>query len=175
MPSLAVWTSCSTRRVRGWTKAPCEAYSMDRRHRASKRLWSQYEQLPEEVKRTADRCFALLKLALAHPSLRFKKAGQFWSARVGLDYRALAVEDPDGFVWVWIGTHAGIRSLARPLVNAGAWCPMGVRQFGAAAKPLWECARLRAPCTARLVTRHVAVACSRSHQVSDVVSGALTA
>jgi hypothetical protein len=25
---------------------------------------------------------------------------------VGVQYRALAVEAPDGFVWFWIGTHA---------------------------------------------------------------------
>jgi hypothetical protein len=40
-----------------------------------------------------------------HPSLRFKKVGSFWSARVGRDYRALAVEDGADFVWVWIGAH----------------------------------------------------------------------
>jgi hypothetical protein len=28
-----------------------------------------------------------------------------WSARVTLDYRALAVEAPNGYVWLWIGQH----------------------------------------------------------------------
>jgi hypothetical protein len=32
--------------------------------------------------------------------------GRFWSVRVGLRYRALAVEGDDGLVWFWIGTHA---------------------------------------------------------------------
>ena len=41
----------------------------------------------------------------AHPSLRFKKVGKLWSARVGRDHRALAVEDGDDFIWVWIGAH----------------------------------------------------------------------
>jgi len=41
----------------------------------------------------------------AHPSLRFKKVGQFWSARVGRSHRALAVQDNGDFVWVWIGSH----------------------------------------------------------------------
>jgi len=31
--------------------------------------------------------------------------GGFWSARVGLAFRALAVEDEDDFIWVWIGPH----------------------------------------------------------------------
>jgi len=29
-----------------------------------------------------------------------------WSARVGLHYRALAVEDGGNLLWVWIGTHS---------------------------------------------------------------------
>jgi len=37
--------------------------------------------------------------------LHFKKVGAFWSARVGIHYRALAFEDKDDFIWVWIGTH----------------------------------------------------------------------
>jgi hypothetical protein len=34
-----------------------------------------------------------------YPALRFKKIGRFWSARVGGNYRALAIETRDGFVW----------------------------------------------------------------------------
>jgi hypothetical protein len=42
----------------------------------------------------------------AAPSLHFKKIGRFRSVRVGLRYRALAVEVADGLVWFWIGSHA---------------------------------------------------------------------
>jgi hypothetical protein len=49
--------------------------------------------------------FALLKEHPAHSSLRFKKTGNLWSARVGLQHRALAVEDGKDFIWVWIGPH----------------------------------------------------------------------
>jgi hypothetical protein len=49
--------------------------------------------------------FKLLKQDCRHPSLQFKQLGDCWSARVGLHYRALAVEDGPDFVWVWIGTH----------------------------------------------------------------------
>ena len=48
---------------------------------------------------------ALLKGNPRHPSLQFKKLGKFWSARVGLSHRALAIEDGEGFIWVWIGPH----------------------------------------------------------------------
>jgi hypothetical protein len=36
-----------------------------------------------------------------------------WSARVGSDYRALALEEADGFSWIWIGTHAEYDRLLR--------------------------------------------------------------
>ncbi|MCC6125415.1 MAG: hypothetical protein IT426_10660 [Pirellulales bacterium] len=75
------------------------------KHRTAKRFWDLYTALPEEVRRLADKNFDLLKKDSSHPSLHFKKVGKFWSARVGLGHRALAVPDGDDFVWVWIGTH----------------------------------------------------------------------
>ncbi len=41
-----------------------------------------------------------------HPSLQLKKAARFWSVRVGLHYRALAVESSGDLVWFWVGSHA---------------------------------------------------------------------
>jgi hypothetical protein len=38
--------------------------------------------------------------------LRFKKVGRMWSARVGIHYRAAAVEDGPDIVWFWIGHHS---------------------------------------------------------------------
>lgn len=75
-------------------------------HRASPRFWVCYHRLPEEIQRHADRGYALLRQDPRHPFLHFKKVGEFWSVRVGLRYRALALEDGADFVWVWIGTHA---------------------------------------------------------------------
>ncbi|MBK5970873.1 ParE family toxin-like protein [Thiorhodovibrio winogradskyi] len=57
------------------------------------------------MRRRADAAYALLRDNPRHPSLRFKKVGALWSARVTLDYRALAVEAPNGYVWFWIGQH----------------------------------------------------------------------
>jgi hypothetical protein len=62
--------------------------------------------LPAAVRSLADANFALLKSDPHHPSLQFKKVGRYWSARVGLRYRALAVEVDTGFLWFWIGSHA---------------------------------------------------------------------
>jgi len=75
-------------------------------HCASPDFWSCYRALPAEVQGLADKSFSLLKADSRHPSLHFKKVGRFWSARVGLHYRAVAVEAPDGLLWFWIGTHA---------------------------------------------------------------------
>ena len=76
------------------------------RHRATPRFWLCYRQLPEDVQRLADKSYALLRQNPKHPSLHFKKVGRFWSVRVGLHYRALAVDNNDELVWFWIGSHA---------------------------------------------------------------------
>ncbi len=76
------------------------------RYRATPRFWSCYQQLPEEVRRLADRSYELLRQNPHHASLHFKKAGRLWSVRVGLHYRALAVEHEGDIVWFWIGSHA---------------------------------------------------------------------
>ena len=74
-------------------------------HYASPGFWSCHRALPDEVRDLADRSFSLLKADPRHPSIHLKKVGRFWSARVGLHYRALAVEVPDGLLWFWIGSH----------------------------------------------------------------------
>jgi hypothetical protein len=75
------------------------------KHQASASFWRAYGGLPPEVQQLADENFVLLKSNPRHPSLHFKKVGRFWSARVGLQYRALAVEGEDALVWFWIGDH----------------------------------------------------------------------
>jgi hypothetical protein len=75
-------------------------------HHATPEFWACYRALPPFVQQAADRAFAILKVDPRHASLRLKKVGRFWSARVGLHHRAVAVEAADGFLWFWIGTHA---------------------------------------------------------------------
>jgi hypothetical protein len=72
----------------------------------SPEFWENYRQLPADVRELADKNFKLLKQDSHHPSLRFKKIGIFWSARVGIRYRALAKERDEGLVWFWIGHHS---------------------------------------------------------------------
>ncbi len=74
-------------------------------HRTTDRFWKCYGKLPEPVQKISKKNFELLKTAPSHPSLHFKKVGKFWSVRIGLNHRALAIEDGKDFIWVWIGTH----------------------------------------------------------------------
>lgn len=83
------------------------------RHRATPDFWHHYQQLPDEIQALADRRYELLKQDPRYPSLHFKKVGQFWSVRIGIHYRALAVEKNTDIAWFWIGTHAEYDRLLR--------------------------------------------------------------
>ncbi len=83
------------------------------RHFASQAFWDAYGRLPEQVRALADKNYALLKENPQHPSLQFKKVGRFRSVRVGLRYRALAVEVGNDLVWFWIGSHADYDAMIR--------------------------------------------------------------
>ncbi|MBK1640909.1 hypothetical protein CKO12_03250 [Chromatium okenii] len=74
-------------------------------HHANPDFWNHYRQLPQDIQRRADKAYALLQENPRHPSLHFKKVGDLWSARITLDYRALAVESQGEYIWFWIGTH----------------------------------------------------------------------
>jgi hypothetical protein len=83
------------------------------RYRATPDFWYHYRQLPSEIQELADRCYELLKQDTRYPSLHFKKVSSFWSVRIGIHYRALAVEENDDIAWFWIGTHAEYDRLLR--------------------------------------------------------------
>jgi hypothetical protein len=75
-------------------------------HFTSPDFWQLFYQLPQEVQDLARKNYELLKVDTHHPSLHFKKVGDYWSVRVGRGYRALATEVDDGLLWGWIGSHA---------------------------------------------------------------------
>ncbi len=76
------------------------------RHRANPKFWRFYAELPPEIRKLADENYALLKSNSRHPSLHFKPVGRFWSARIGIHYRAVAVKEGDDYAWFWIGHHS---------------------------------------------------------------------
>jgi hypothetical protein len=76
------------------------------KHKAHPDFWFHYRQLAPEVRALADKNFTLLKTNPRHSSLQLKKVGaDVYSARVGLEHRALAFETGGHFVWFWIGPH----------------------------------------------------------------------
>lgn len=74
-------------------------------HHTTSRFWELLNALPPRIQELARKNYDLLRENPRHPSLHFKKVGKFWSARVGLTYRVLAIEDGEDFIWIWIGTH----------------------------------------------------------------------
>jgi hypothetical protein len=83
------------------------------KHFASPDFWECYDRLPDAMQALADKNFDLLKVNPRHPSLHFKPAGRYWSVRIGLNYRALAIDNPDGLVWFWIGIHSEYERMLR--------------------------------------------------------------
>jgi hypothetical protein len=75
------------------------------KHFASPKFWDAYETFPLSVRKLADANYALLKRDPRHPSLQFKKVGRYWSVRIGLGYRALAMEVDGGYLRFWVGSH----------------------------------------------------------------------
>ena len=72
------------------------------KHRATSDFWYYYRQLQPHIQKLADKCYEKLKQDPYYPSLHFKKVGQFWSVRIGIHYRAIAVQDKDELAWFWI-------------------------------------------------------------------------
>ena len=61
--------------------------------------------MPPSVQSVADKNFQILKADPFHPSLHFKKIGDYWSVRAGLEYRALGKRHESVMLWFWIGHH----------------------------------------------------------------------
>ncbi|WP_442484246.1 type II toxin-antitoxin system RelE family toxin [Aeoliella sp. SH292] len=83
------------------------------KHRANPRFWQDFRRLPHDIQQLARECYRLLRDDPRHPSLHLKKVGRMWSVRVGIHYRAVAVEEEGALVGFWIGTHAEYDQLLR--------------------------------------------------------------
>lgn len=77
--------------------------------RTTRKFRRLFSGLPIGVQEDARRAWRLFESNPAHPGLQFKKLEgeeNLYSARIGLEYRALAVMKKDGIVWYWIGNHS---------------------------------------------------------------------
>jgi len=61
--------------------------------------------LPLPIQLLAKQNYKSLKRDPFHPSLHFKKVGRYWSVRIGIHYRAVAVQESQNIIWFWIGHH----------------------------------------------------------------------
>ena len=68
------------------------------KHYANPTFWEKYKELPENIKKLANRNFELLKKNPYHPSLHLKKVGRYWSVRGGKKYRAIGIEIGEGII-----------------------------------------------------------------------------
>ena len=77
--------------------------------RTTRQFWRLFYNLSPDAQRDAKRAYRIFQTNPAHPGLHFKKLegeDDIYSARIGLDYRALAVVIGDRVVWYWIGSHS---------------------------------------------------------------------
>ena len=77
--------------------------------KTTKRFRDALAKLPKDIQRQAQESYKLFSQDPNHPSLRFKKVHTtepIWSARINIDYRALAFIDGEEINWFWIGSHA---------------------------------------------------------------------
>ena len=69
-------------------------------------FWQRYRALPAPIREAARQTYRLWSDNPRAPKLRFKKVRDVYSIRIGTTgYRAIAVDVPDGFLWIWIGPH----------------------------------------------------------------------
>jgi hypothetical protein len=71
----------------------------------TKSFRDRFKSLPPEIRRLARKNFKLWLRDPRHPSIHFKKVGDFWSARIGSYYRAVAMVEGALVKWFWIGPH----------------------------------------------------------------------
>ena len=83
------------------------------KHFKNKQFRTCFSKLPESVKKIANKNFEILKSNINHPSLFFKKVKKYWTVRIGIKYRALAIEKDENIIWFWIGNHAEYEKLIK--------------------------------------------------------------
>jgi hypothetical protein len=66
------------------------------KHFAAPDFWYHYRALSADIQANADRAFARMNADPHHPSIHLKRVGDYWSARIGLQYRALGVGVKEG-------------------------------------------------------------------------------
>jgi hypothetical protein len=70
--------------------------------------------LPKPIRQAARRTYQLWSEDPRAPKLQFKKVRDVYSIRIGATgYRAIGMDVPDGFLWIWIGPYDAYERLLR--------------------------------------------------------------
>ena len=75
---------------------------------ATEQFWALYDQLPDNVRRRADKAYRLWKHNPNHRGLDFKRIHTrrpIYSVRIGLNWRAVGILEGDTVIWFWVGPH----------------------------------------------------------------------
>jgi hypothetical protein len=75
-------------------------------HFTTPEFWQYFDLLPDDIKTLAKKKFNFLKDNPRHPSIHFKKAGKYWTARIGIHRRAISKERSAGLNWFSGGHHS---------------------------------------------------------------------
>ncbi len=68
-----------------------------------------YDSLPHRIQHLAKKAYSLWRKNPSHPSLHFKqihKTHPFFSVRITLSWRAIAIKEEETMIWFWIGSHS---------------------------------------------------------------------
>ena len=80
----------------------------------TQQFYELYEALPTGVQKQADKAYEQFEINPDHPGLNFKPVSGdpvWYSARIGIKYRAVCLIDGDVYVWFWIGIHTEYEKL----------------------------------------------------------------
>ena len=86
--------------------------------RTTKRFRKLLEGLPRHVQKQAREAYVIWMRDPWHGSLQFKQihaTRPIFSARIGLDWRAVCIRSEDTAIWFFIGSHADYDKLIKAL------------------------------------------------------------
>jgi len=77
--------------------------------------WAEFDDLPDDLRKLAEKNYRLWQETPTHPSLRFKQIHKdlpVFSFRVGMRHRTVGVQAPDDKIaWFWIGSFAHFKEV----------------------------------------------------------------
>ena len=82
----------------------------------TREFYELYNALPNGIQKQADKAYAQFDINPDYPSLNFKPVGGdpvWYSARIGINYRAVCIPEGDTYIWFWIGSHADYDNLLK--------------------------------------------------------------